>query len=400
MKQFGLRRVVRRLLRIQRPRSRQQSKAFNHVLVVSTIGGLGGPLVSLNTLIANSQRTEFTLFGPFLSETAARLRAHPRTRSVIVVRDLRTRTPLMLPWAMLRLGVLAVRRRRQFDMIMANGLTEASIAAPIAVLTRKPLTVWVHNSELPTSTKLMGPVLRSRALHVQWLPVSETAAAVIQGVLGRSSSTISPNPIAESEVLRSTDEVVTSTRLRVGYLGMARSFKGFDVLADIIYELDRAYDAQVEWVIFMFPGPMPEVHSRLTSRPNVRFVGRTHPPRRAFAQVDAVICPSRQESFGRVAAEAMMNGLPVLASRIPAFEQLLGPTAAHCLFDVEDVQQAAACVARLVESPRLRERLGQANAARAAGYSAAYVVPAMEALLCDSVSRRSDHLVSPRRDIP
>jgi len=63
-----------------------------------------------------------------------------------------------------------------------------------------------------------------------------------------------------------------------------------------------------------------------TSRasPTARVVrGRTLDVSQAYGRADIVLCPSREESFGRIAAEAMMNSIPVVASDIPAYRELV-----------------------------------------------------------------------------
>ncbi|MBA2336404.1 MAG: glycosyltransferase family 4 protein, partial [Acidimicrobiia bacterium] len=84
---------------------------------------------------------------------------------------------------------------------------------------------------------------------------------------------------------------------------------------------------------------------------------------------DIVWVPSRSESFCRVAAEAMMNGIAVVASDIPPLRQLLGDDEAGLLYSTEDPAAAAAALRRLVADPDLRRRLGEAGRVRADAYS-------------------------------
>jgi glycosyltransferase involved in cell wall biosynthesis len=87
--------------------------------------------------------------------------------------------------------------------------------------------------------------------------------------------------------------------------------------------------------------------------------------RLAYRRLDIVFCPSRNESFCRVAAEAMMNGLPVVASDIEPLRALLGNDEAGILFPVDDVASASAALTRLVADPALRFRLGAVGRKRA-----------------------------------
>ena len=87
-------------------------------------------------------------------------------------------------------------------------------------------------------------------------------------------------------------------------------------------------------------------------------MGRVTDVRTAYGALDIVLCPSRQEAFGRVAAEAMLNGLPVVASDIPAYREVVGHERGGLLFPPGDAAAAAEAVCRLVDDAVLRRRLG------------------------------------------
>jgi glycosyltransferase involved in cell wall biosynthesis len=55
-----------------------------------------------------------------------------------------------------------------------------------------------------------------------------------------------------------------------------------------------------------------------------------------YQSIDLFIFPSAHESFGNVIAEALLTGLPVLTSNIPAFEEIHGGESAFCLGDPDD----------------------------------------------------------------
>ena len=85
-----------------------------------------------------------------------------------------------------------------------------------------------------------------------------------------------------------------------------------------------------------------------------------------YARCDVVVCPSVLDSFCRVAAEAMLNGIPVAGSDLPPIRALLGDDEAGLLFPVGDTEAAAEAIARLVGDERLRvaARRGRAPACR------------------------------------
>jgi glycosyltransferase involved in cell wall biosynthesis len=87
----------------------------------------------------------------------------------------------------------------------------------------------------------------------------------------------------------------------------------------------------------------------------------------ALAGVSIVVVPSLGgEVFGLVVAENMLRGLPVVASNLGAFVEVLGP--AGLTFEVGNATALAAQLARLLDDPELRKTLGQQARQRAAQF--------------------------------
>ncbi len=81
----------------------------------------------------------------------------------------------------------------------------------------------------------------------------------------------------------------------------------------------------------------------------------------------AFLMPSRQEGFGLPPLEAMTVGTPVVASRIPAHEEVCGNAAV--LLDPDDQAAWVTTVKRLSSDPALRDALRAAGPKRAATFS-------------------------------
>ncbi len=104
---------------------------------------------------------------------------------------------------------------------------------------------------------------------------------------------------------------------RLGLVGRLDRQKGFDIAIRAFRSLD---DRDLELKIFG-NGPQ-EQHLRQLAMGDTRiqFLGYSTNSRDIYAQVDAVLMPSRWEAFGLVAAEAFAAGRPVLAANVDALK--------------------------------------------------------------------------------
>ena len=90
----------------------------------------------------------------------------------------------------------------------------------------------------------------------------------------------------------------------------------------------------------------------------VAFVGLVDPVADLYAAADVVVNPARcNESFGRVAIEALSAGRPVVAAGVGAIPEVVRDGREALLFPAEDHEALRRAVARLWREPRLREEL-------------------------------------------
>ena len=209
---------------------------------------------------------------------------------------------------------------------------------------------------------------------VRFAAVSPLARQVlVDGGLARPDEVeIVPNPIDPNDVVGEPDG---HEGLVVGYLGSDAAYKGFRLLPGIVEEVD---DLPIRWVVFADQHASSRSEAweelrRLASN-GVSIIGKVSDVRDAYARCDVVLCPSLQESFCRVAAEAMLNGLPVVASDLGPTRDLLGEEDAGLLFPAGDVHAAGKAIRRLVDDPGLRESLGATGRERARAFDPVNVI--------------------------
>jgi len=174
----------------------------------------------------------------------------------------------------------------------------------------------------------------------------------------------------------------------VGYAGRLVESKG---LPDLVAAV-RRLEAPVE-LLLLGDGPL---RGQLAGQPipgsTVRVLdalGHEQMPS-GYAQIDVLVLPSRttptwSEQFGRVIAEALWCGRPVVGSSSGSIPRLLELTGGGLVFPEGDVSALAEQLGRLREDPALRRRLardGEAAARRL--FSVAAATDPLERLLTEA----------------
>lgn len=103
--------------------------------------------------------------------------------------------------------------------------------------------------------------------------------------------------------------------------------------------------------------------------PNVVFSGQVDNVGDYLAAFDAFLYPSRHEGFGSILLDALVFGLPIVASTVGGIPELLDDGQNGFLCELDDTDALSEAVLRLNRDRDLRERIGRANIEKAAAYS-------------------------------
>jgi glycosyltransferase involved in cell wall biosynthesis len=99
---------------------------------------------------------------------------------------------------------------------------------------------------------------------------------------------------------------------------------------------------------------------------HVTFLGKRDDVQAIIAASDVVVVPSVwEEAFGLIIAEAMACAKPIIASNIGGIPELLQNEVTGITVKPGDVDQLTAAINRLIESPGMRQSMGQAGLAEA-----------------------------------
>ncbi len=99
--------------------------------------------------------------------------------------------------------------------------------------------------------------------------------------------------------------------------------------------------------------------------PRLRVLGARDDVAALLGAADVFVLASHREGMPRSVIEAMMTGLPVVATAVRGSRELVVPDETGLLVPVGDAAALGAALARLVVDRALRARLGQAGRARA-----------------------------------
>jgi D-inositol-3-phosphate glycosyltransferase len=108
-----------------------------------------------------------------------------------------------------------------------------------------------------------------------------------------------------------------------------------------------------------------------------------------YASADVVVMPSRYESFGMVALEAMACGTPVVASDVGGLSFIVRDGETGYLVPEGDARAMADCLNCILHDPDLRARLGKRGVEVAREYAWTRIADQIEALYCEVTSERA-----------
>jgi phosphatidylinositol alpha-mannosyltransferase len=168
------------------------------------------------------------------------------------------------------------------------------------------------------------------------------------------------------------DELRDGT-LNILFVGRFEERKGLGHLLRAYHRLrKRRVDARL---LVIGTGPKAREYRRYVGLRGIRdveFLGRVSDLDKAryFASADIFCAPATgQESFGIVLLEAMAAGVPIVASDIHGYKQVVQRNVQGLLVEPKNQRALAAALYALARDPELRHEMGEAGRATAPEYS-------------------------------
>jgi glycosyltransferase involved in cell wall biosynthesis len=214
-----------------------------------------------------------------------------------------------------------------------------------------PTVLFVHNLNF---AQMGGALFRHALLH--YATVSEFMALAVAPHAGVRPSVVLPliDPAAyRAETDRSVVTFVNPTAIK----GLAVALHLAARRPDIPFEFVESWPLR--------RADLNELRRAIARLPNVRFLPRTGDMRGVYARSRVLLAPSQwEEPWGRVAGEAQINGIPVLASRTGGLPEAVGP--GGILVEPQDLAAWESALAAAWDDPRRYDELARQARAHAA----------------------------------
>jgi phosphatidylinositol alpha-mannosyltransferase len=246
-------------------------------------------------------------------------------------------------------------RVRAYDLVHVHEPMIPWTALAAVYAARAPLVGTFH-MVAPSARwyRVFGPVCRNAAARLSArIAVSEAARDYVAGALGGEYTVIGNGIELRPRAPRPGGGGIL-------FVGRAEPRKGLPVLLDAASRLDAAKLT----LAGVTPEEVPGAGLRVGALGRVSDRERE----RLLAEADVLCAPSLgRESFGLVLLEAMAAGVPVVASAIRGYAELV-PADGGLLVPPGDATALAAALRALLSDPGGRERMGEAGRRHAARY--------------------------------
>ena len=295
----------------------------------------------------------------------------------------------LLPDFAEEMALFALRDGVRYDIVHAHYWLSGWVAHLLERYWNVPFSLMFHTTAHMKNAATPGaplePPLRAR-IEKELVGLAsniiagnpDEAADLIWRQHGRAERICTIPPGVDTELFRPLDRGEARASLGiadddrvVAFVGRVDPIKGIDVLLDAVVEL-RARCGDRLQVLFVggdldassLPiGPLASVAASANAlgiSTNIRFLGarpQSFLPT-LYNAADVVCVPSRYESFGLVAVEAMACGVPVVASRAGGLVFTIDDGDNGFLAEPGDARGFADHLARLLGDDELRVRMG------------------------------------------
>jgi len=295
----------------------------------------------------------------------------------------------------LHLKVRDFLRRNEFDVVHTHGPLAPNLPHLALHYSRSANVATFHTTFVGFNWHKLGKFLfRADSRKIDcFIGVSEVALDVLRGHY-RGKMRVIPNGIDIERFSPSVEpepDILRLSGIKILYVGRMEPRKGFPYLLRAFEMLVPRHDLQLIAV-----GSGVEEHRYREMVPphlkeRVHFFGFAPPQRlpRLYRSADIFTSPAvGGETFGIVLLEAMASAIPVVASDIPGYREVLTEGKEGLFADVRDSAHYAHKLEILVRDKQLRKKMGKAGREKALSYSWEEIAARMEDVYREILEQR------------
>jgi glycosyltransferase involved in cell wall biosynthesis len=254
-------------------------------------------------------------------------------------------------------AVLLARLVREVrpDVVVSNSLPTHLVVAVAGRLARTPSAWYLRDIVDP------GPGRRILELVGRMVDVMISISAAVTASLSHPHVVAVPDPIEPAPSDAEPMALPHTGRPVVGYLGRLDPRKGVEDLLHAAGSLDIDVVVVGE-PLLATPGYVRELHDLAdrVAAGRVRFVGQVASPWPALLAMDVLVVPSRREPWGRVAAEALTVGVPVIAADAGGLPEIVRDGVDGFLYPPGDIDALVARLRTLLDDASVLATFSQA----------------------------------------
>jgi len=370
--------------------------ASERILFVDHTGQIGGAELILLDVVAGRENSSAFLFedGPLakaLAERQLELIISKWGRGLSQFRrDSKFLAAAPLAGRMAAIVAEIAHAARSHDVVYANSQKAFVLTAIASLFIRRPLIWHLHDIISPEHfgavqrrTQVMLANARATGVIV---PSQAAAAAFIEAGGKRELVEIVPNGLALPPEPRTPGELRQSLGLPsgplVGVFSRLAAWKGQHVLLEALTGLADVGCIVVGDALFGEQAYAAELKRMVLERglaDRVRFLGHRADVPKLMKAVDVMVHPSIDpEPFGRTLVEAMLAGVPVIATNAGAAPDILEGGRAGTLVPPNDAPALGRAIAAVLAKPEtLRGQLEYASLRAQAQYSVTRMLEAI-----------------------
>jgi glycosyltransferase involved in cell wall biosynthesis len=358
------------------------------VLFVDHTGQIGGAELILLDVVDGWRQSSVFLFenGPLGEAMAAKRLNLIRSKWGSGLSQFRRdSSPLAaIPLAGRLFAIVAeiARAARAHDVIYANSQKAFVLAAIANVAVRRPLIWHLHDiisaDHFGAAQRRMQVLLANTCASKVIVPSQAAAAAFVAAGGRRGLIEIVPNGLSIEPDRHSPDELRRALGLPagplVGVFSRLAAWKGQHILVQALAELPGVNCIIAGDALFgetEYAARLSRMVAELGLGDRVRFLGHRDDVPKLMKAVDVMVHPSIDpEPFGRTLVEAMLAGVPVVATNAGAAPDILEDGKAGTLIPPNDPHALAGALAAVLAKPeQLAGQLEYANGRARVHYS-------------------------------